>query len=213
MPHEGEMNAPMLIEQIPDAVSVAGWQNTLLKLGIAGLGFGCVFFGYRLFCLGITRGGAAVQAEVGRAGGVVSKARLVMERGGPGLVFALFGMAVIIAAIVKDSYVRYSTSPGSDQVAFAPDTEPGETSPSKQPSGTAKNPQPAKSDKPAQPTKKPSATAPKAASEQAQKPAPTVSFDTSRKAGTDIEVFPRGAGTKFESRQQRPGTNDGPVGF
>ncbi|TAJ12298.1 MAG: hypothetical protein EPO68_13820 [Planctomycetota bacterium] len=184
-----------------------------MKLGIAGLGFGCVFFGYRLFCLGITRGGAAVQGEIGRAGGLASKARIVMERGGPGLVFALFGMAVMIAAIVKDSYVRYSTSPDGEQVAFATEANPAAKKPPQQSSAAPATTLTTKSKPPAQPAKKAPSTAPKEAAKPAQQPAPTVSFDTSKKPGADIEVFNRGARTKFESRQQRPGSNDGPVGF
>jgi hypothetical protein len=70
-----------------------------VKVAMIAAGVVCVFMGFRLFTQGITRGGAKIGMS-GEAGGW--KAAVAMDRGGPGLIFALFGLIISVAAIFKE---------------------------------------------------------------------------------------------------------------
>ncbi|WPB82596.1 hypothetical protein KYC5002_26210 [Archangium violaceum] len=99
----------------------------LLKAVTILTGLACIGMGYRLFMAGVFKGGAEIDANVGRdvsgSGAPGSNAHgskdkwglgVRMARGGPGLVFALFGAAIVIVGVTRDSWVRYertSTNP------------------------------------------------------------------------------------------------------
>lgn len=70
-----------------------------VKVAMIAAGILCVFMGFRLFTQGITNGGAKLGMS-GEAGGW--KAAVAMDRGGPGLIFALFGLIISVAAIFKN---------------------------------------------------------------------------------------------------------------
>lgn len=80
------------------------------------VGGACVWMGFTLFKLGIQEGGAGVETEVSSTNSSRSRGsenspdssmsaerrgRFALDRGGPGLVFALFGAVVIVAGIFK----------------------------------------------------------------------------------------------------------------
>jgi hypothetical protein len=56
------------------------------------VGFGSIVLGYRLFCRGLYDQGGDLQVKAGDTG-------LVLQKVGPGIFFALFGTAVIIASV------------------------------------------------------------------------------------------------------------------
>jgi hypothetical protein len=80
------------------------YQMTILvqgavKSAIVSAGALCIFLGYRLFVKGVYEGGARINVQAGAAApkDETWKAVLAMDKGGPGLIFALFG-ALIVAA-------------------------------------------------------------------------------------------------------------------
>lgn len=88
-----------------EAMTTLHLYNVVLK-GVFGVcGTFIVWIGYRLFEKGVFRGGAGL--EVGAEGAEATagsswKAVLRMDRGGPGLIFAAAGAAVITFGIWKD---------------------------------------------------------------------------------------------------------------
>ncbi|HWP05466.1 MAG TPA: hypothetical protein VNN72_06980 [Polyangiaceae bacterium] len=64
-----------------------------VKITILLSGLVSIVLGYKLFTRGVYRGGAGVRVEGW-------KAVVAMDKGGPGLVFALFGAIVLIVGII-----------------------------------------------------------------------------------------------------------------
>lgn len=89
-----------------------------VKIAIVASGTTCIYLGYRLFVLGVFRGGSVVTVDAGNAtaGGKKGgwRAGLAMTRGGPGLLFALFGAAIVIVGIVRDFSVSGGAVSGVD---------------------------------------------------------------------------------------------------
>ena len=94
----------------------------VVRVAMIGAGTTIVLMGFRLFTKGIQRGGAGVDGEAGNAqrGWRVA---LKMDRGGPGLVFALFGAIVLVVGIARESKVTSAVTNS------APNSEPGASGP------------------------------------------------------------------------------------
>ncbi|WP_462151456.1 hypothetical protein [Pseudoalteromonas xiamenensis] len=70
------------------------------KMAYGLIGLVCIWMGYRLFVLGVYRGGAEVRAGNNDKSGGLS---FSISRGGPGLDFALFGACVVLYSIANKS--------------------------------------------------------------------------------------------------------------
>jgi hypothetical protein len=81
-----------------------------VKAAIMASGLVIVFLGYRLFATGVYRGGAGVKIEGW-------KAVVAMDKGGPGLVFALFGAIVLVVGIAHPITARHDQVPVVEQSA------------------------------------------------------------------------------------------------
>jgi hypothetical protein len=79
-----------------------GVKALTMASGVVGL-----VLGYKLFTRGVYRGGAGVRVEGW-------KAVLAMDKGGPGLVFALFGAAVLVVGVIREVTVRHDRSGGDE---------------------------------------------------------------------------------------------------
>ena len=79
-----------------------------------------IALGYRLFTRGIYKGGAGIKVEGW-------KAAVAMDRGGPGLLFALFGAVVLVVGIVRPvtaSHEHTSFAPPDNPITNASATPP-----------------------------------------------------------------------------------------
>lgn len=80
-----------------------------VKAAIMASGVAAIFLGYKLFVRGIYKGGAGVKVEGW-------KAAVAMDKGGPGLVFALFGAIVLVVGITHPVHAEHDQRPGYDRV-------------------------------------------------------------------------------------------------
>jgi hypothetical protein len=64
----------------------------VLRLGASCVGLVCIGMGYRLFVRGVQKGGAAITMNS-------KTGALSMDRGGPGLIFALLGALIVIVGL------------------------------------------------------------------------------------------------------------------
>jgi hypothetical protein len=86
----------------------------LLKSVAFFVGLACIWMGYRLFAKGVFEGGAGIKLDGEAADGVTGgqiKTVLSMERGGPGLAFALFGMVIVAIAMLRPIPVKIEVNP------------------------------------------------------------------------------------------------------
>jgi hypothetical protein len=77
------------------AAIVAG---AITKGEIIVCGLACIWMGYRLFLAGIQKGGAKIAAASSRARS--GRLSFTMGKGGPGLVFALYGAVIVVVGIL-----------------------------------------------------------------------------------------------------------------
>lgn len=83
----------------------------LAKVTIAGLGVLCVYMGFTLFMRGVQKGGAGISGEAGAEGsGSKWRAAVALDKGGPGLVFALFGAAIAVVGILLGINIHEKTT-------------------------------------------------------------------------------------------------------
>lgn len=84
----------------------------LMGFGVKALtmlsGVVAIALGYKLFTRGIYKGGAGIKVEGW-------KAAVAMDRGGPGLLFALFGAIVLVVGILRPVTASH------ERTAFEPD--------------------------------------------------------------------------------------------
>jgi hypothetical protein len=76
-------------------------QGTIKLATIVG-GAVCIVLGYRLFIRGVTSGGA-------NADFAAWNARVVVGKGGPGLLFGLFGVAIVMTGLLRSGEIRKDT--------------------------------------------------------------------------------------------------------
>ncbi|MDA4132860.1 MAG: hypothetical protein OK454_07025, partial [Thaumarchaeota archaeon] len=112
----------------------------LVKAVVIITGLSCIWMGYRLFMARVLKGGAEVRADAsldddqrtrgasGKNKGARMRAGFSMSRGGPGLVFALFGAGIVVVGILRDSWVKKETkgpdSAGTGQVSVSEEVHP-----------------------------------------------------------------------------------------
>jgi hypothetical protein len=83
-----------------------------VKLGIVLAGTACVFLGYRLFVKGVFEGGGSIRATGW-------KATFAMNKGGPGLIFALFGAVIVLAGVSLDMSASVDRKSNVDAILAA----------------------------------------------------------------------------------------------
>jgi len=129
-----------------DAEAVTAFSNAvrdqmMLKGVYALVGLACVWMGYNLFIRGIFEGGTGFQAQAGSEETDTKwYANLALDRGGPGLVFALFGAVVILGSIFKPMSVSATPMITGRTVDGKTETTPAALIPLVRP--YAPNPQP-----------------------------------------------------------------------
>jgi hypothetical protein len=103
--------------------------GTVIKLATMGAGTTICVLGVRLFIQGVAKGGASAEARgLGFA--------LRVDRGGPGLVFGLFGCIVLLAGILKGVDAQ-TTEKGPPLTAREPIEQVPAAPPSSSPAASA----------------------------------------------------------------------------
>jgi hypothetical protein len=113
---------------------IAVLAHAAVKVTIVLAGALCVILGYRLFEEGLCRGGADINVRAW-------KTVIAMDRGGPGLVFALFGaIVIIVGALHTTTTTSIKDSPAG---AVDPPEQPTPIAPTA-PKSTGRDGQPAR---------------------------------------------------------------------
>ena len=93
-----------------ELASQLAFYGLIYKLGCLSAGTGCVAMGWSLFSKGVYKGGAGFKGQAQAGGNEAAagwKTVIAMDRGGPGLLFAMFGAAVIVVALLMGDTTSY----------------------------------------------------------------------------------------------------------
>ena len=91
------------------------------RVVFSAIGLASIYMGYRLFMADKLRGGAQLDGDIEQRAGAAGsgKVKISVGRGGPGLLFALFGMSIALAAVLKPMSVE-AQEVGSQQAQMPP---------------------------------------------------------------------------------------------